>query len=281
MPGKVFLVGAGPGDPDLLTLKGKKCLQEADAILYDQLINWALMNYAPASAELIYVGKRAGKHCANQREIERLLISRAREGQRVVRLKGGDPFVFGRGGEEAEALNRAGIPYEIIPGISSAIAVPAYAGIPLTHRTHASSAVIVTGHNALDGKNTVDWGLLARAVDTLVILMGLRNLKEIMDRLLHGGCDAEKPAAIIESGTLPSQRSITGTVGTIAGLAAKHRIRPPTIIVVGEVVRLAEERSWYEELLRNQRYPNGARDEKSPNLPDHKVSLEPRSVTVA
>ena len=235
--GKVFLVGAGPGDPDLLTLKGKKCLERADVVLYDQLVNAALMEYAPKSTELIYVGKQAGKHCACQVEIEELLISRARQGKNVVRLKGGDPFVFGRGGEETEVLNRAGIPYEIVPGVSSAIAVPASAGIPLTHRAHASSAAIVTGHSSPAGKNTINWQALASAVDTLVILMGVQKLGEIMQRLLEGGCEAERPVAIIESGTLPSQRNITGTVGTITNLAANCQTQPPAVIVIGEVAR--------------------------------------------
>jgi uroporphyrin-III C-methyltransferase len=178
--GKVYLVGAGPGDPDLLTLKGKNCLEQAEAILYDRLVSAELLEHAVQSAELIYVGKQAGKHCVNQREIEELLICKAREGKLVVRLKGGDPFVFGRGGEEAAALKRAGVPYEIVPGVSSAIAAPAYAGIPITHRSCASSVAIVTGHETSNGSGQVKWSELIRSVDTLVILMGLHNLKKIM-----------------------------------------------------------------------------------------------------
>jgi uroporphyrin-III C-methyltransferase len=253
--GKVSIVGAGPGDPDLLTLKGRRCLEQADAVLYDQLINRALINYAPPGAELVYVGKQAGRHCFDQGEIQKLLTRRAREGKKVVRLKGGDPFVFGRGGEEAEVLNRAGIPYEIVPGVSSAIAVPACAGISLTHRAHASSAAIVTGHSSPAGKNTVNWQALASAVDTLVILMGVQKLGEIMQRLLDGGCEAERPVAIIESGTLPSQRSITGTVGTITKLAANSQTQPPAVIVIGEVVRFAEQLNWREMLRLQGRAP--------------------------
>jgi uroporphyrin-III C-methyltransferase len=245
--GKVFLVGAGPGDPDLLTLKGKKCLERADVVLYDQLVNAALMEYAPRSAKLIYVGKQAGKHRACQAEIEELLIHRARQGKNVVRLKGGDPFVFGRGGEEAEALKRAGIPCEVVPGVSSAIAVPAYVGIPVTHRSCASSVAIVTGHKAPDGKGQVRWGELARSVDTLVILMGLRNLREIMSRLGDGGCEPQRPVALIQSGTRGSQRTVTGTVETIADLADRYQFRTPTVIVVGKVVNLGRELHWFSQ----------------------------------
>jgi uroporphyrin-III C-methyltransferase len=244
--GKVYLVGAGPGDPDLLTLKGKKCLERADVILYDRLVSEDLLDFAAESAELIYVGKRPGKHCASQTTIEELLIQRARQGKRVVRLKGGDPFVFGRGGEEAEALNRAGIPYEVVPGVSSAIAVPAYAGIPLTHRTCASSVAIVTGHKTSWG-NDVRWGELVQSVNTLVILMGLHNLREIMNRLLEGGCEPQRPVALIQSGTRPSQRSVVGTVATIADLAEREKFQSPTVIVVGKVAKLGRELHWVSE----------------------------------
>jgi uroporphyrinogen III methyltransferase/synthase len=247
--GKVFLVGAGPGDPGLLTLKGKKCLERADVVLYDRLANGVLTEHAPQSAELIYVGKQTGKRCIRQAEIEQLLIRRARQGKNVVRLKGGDPFVFGRGGEEAEALKRAGIPYEVIPGVSSAIAVPAYAGIPVTHRSWASSVAIVTGHKAPGGKDQVKWDQFAHSVDTLVILMGLRNLREIMFRLTEGGCEPQRPVALIQSGTRVSQRIVTGTVGTIADLADRYKFRTPTVIVVGGVVNLGRELHWFSETM--------------------------------
>ena len=254
--GKVFLVGAGPGDPELLTLKGRRCLEEADVILYDRLVNAELMDHVARDAELIYVGKQVGKRCAKQRDIEELLIRRARDGKKVVRLKGGDPFVFGRGGEEAQALNRAGIPYEIVPGVSSAIAAPAYAGIPVTHRCCASSFAVVTGRQSSVGTTKVDWHALARGVDTLVIMMGVQNLGEIMNHLLNGGCEVERPAAIVESGTRPSQRTVFGTVGTIARLAEKYRMGSPAVIVVGEVVRLSEKIRWYEKRLCGELIPS-------------------------
>ncbi len=247
--GKVFLVGAGPGDPDLLTLKGKRCLEAADVILYDQLVNGELLEFAHADAELMYVGKRAGKHCVEQRDIEALLIQKAREGEIVVRLKGGVPFVFGRGGEEAEALSAAGIPYEFVPGVSSAIAAPAYAGIPVTHRSCASSLAIVTGHKAHNGCGEVKWRDLARSVDTIVILMGLQNLREIMKQLLNGGCEPGRPVALIQSGTRPSQRTLVATVATIAHLVEGAGFKSPTLIVVGEVVNLRRRLQWRESVV--------------------------------
>jgi uroporphyrin-III C-methyltransferase len=249
--GKVFLVGAGPGDPDLLTLKGKRCLEEADVVLYDQLINPELLDHA-RRAELIYAGKQARKRGIDQSTIEALLLHYARAGKCVVRLKGGDPFVFGRGGEEAEALTRAGIPYEIVPGISSAIAAPAYAGIPVTHRAHASSIAIVSGYQSSETSGKADWSALVNGADTLVILMGLENLAEIMDRLLAAGCQAERPAAVIASATYPYQRIVTGTVGTVGQLVASRSIQPPAVTVVGEVVKLSGMLAWYEAVSSNE-----------------------------
>jgi uroporphyrin-III C-methyltransferase/precorrin-2 dehydrogenase/sirohydrochlorin ferrochelatase len=243
--GKVYLVGAGPGDPELLTLKGKRCLEQADVILFDELANRELLQFAGAKSEWIYVGKKPGAHCADQKSIEGILVAKARAGKYVVRLKGGDPLVFGRGGEEAQALQQAGIPFEIVPGISSAIAVPAYAGIPITHRDCASSVAFVAGHQSAN-RASVDWARLARSVDTLVIVMGLQNLADIMDRLLKGGCAPDHPVMLIQSGTLPSQRTLAGTVETIAGLAAGKAFASPVTIVVGNVVRLAEELAWFQ-----------------------------------
>jgi uroporphyrin-III C-methyltransferase len=236
--GKVFLVGAGPGDPELITLKGKRCLEAADVILYDELVNRELMRFAPGHAELLYVGKKAGTHCAGQRAIEALLISYARRGKNVVRLKGGDPFLFGRGGEEAQALCAAGIPYEIVPGVSAALAVPACAGIPVTYRGVASSVAIVSGHSAVG--SDVKWGELLRAVDTLVILMGLKNLKAIMNRLRAEGCSPERPVALVQSGTLPAQKTAVGTVASIVELSERGRFGSPSVIIVGEMVNFAE-----------------------------------------
>jgi len=266
--GKVFLVGAGPGDPELFTLKGKRCLEAADAILFDELANHELLEFADANAELIYVGKKPGKHCADQREIEALLIDHARQGKTVVRLKGGDPFVFGRGGEEAVALRAAGVPFEIVPGISSAIAAPAYAGIPVTHRGLAASFAVVTGHQAL--ANATDWGGLIRSVDTLVILMGLANLAAIMNQLLAGGCELERPVALIQSGSSRRQKVVIGTVTTIAALAGEAKLQSPVTIVVGAVVRLAEQLDWYLGITSSV---HGNCDSML-----EKLSLEPRSV---
>lgn len=245
--GKVFLVGAGPGDPQLLTLKGKRCLEAADAILYDELVNAALLVHARQNCALIYVGKKPGGHCAEQTAIEALLIEHARAGKKVVRLKGGDPFVFGRGGEEVQALRRAGIPFEIVPGISAAIAVPAYAGIPVTHRSCASSMAIVTGHRAKEGD--IRWAELLRSVDTLIVLMGARNLRALMQQLLQSGCAPTRPVALIQSGTTPLQKSAIGTVATAADLAAAEKFRSPMVIVVGDVVRLAATFAWFPEGL--------------------------------
>ena len=241
--GKVYLVGAGPSDPELLTLKGKRCLEAADVVIYDALANQALLAFVRGDSTLIYVGKRPGEHCADQREIENLLIHHARQGRVVVRLKGGDPFVFGRGGEEALALSRAGIPFEIVPGVSSALAVPAYAGIPVTHRSVASSFAVVTGHRASgDG---IKWGALARSVDTLVILMGWHNLDAIMSELVAGGCEPERPVALVQAGTSAGQRVLSGTVATIGALATHLNFRSPVLIVVGDVVRLSQQLGWF------------------------------------
>jgi len=249
--GKVYLVGAGPGDPELLTLKGKRCLEAAETILYDRLVDESILDFASPDAGLIYCGKKAGGHCLPQCEIEAIMISRAKEGKIVVRLKGGDPFIFGRGGEEAEALRNAGVPYEVVPGVSSAIAAPAYAGIPLTHREYSSSVAIVTGHKACGGQGAVKLERLAGAVDTLVILMGLGNLKNNMSRLMHGGLNPETPVAIVRWGTCPYQQTLVGTVETIADLAEKRKLRSPVVIVVGDVVRLRGKLSWFEGLASN------------------------------
>lgn len=241
--GKVYLVGAGPGDPGLLTLKGKRCLELADVVIYDYLANDRLLAHAPPDAERIYVGKRGGERYLPQEEINRLVIDRARRGQVVVRLKGGDPFIFGRGGEEAEALVGAGIPYEVVPGVTSAIAVPAYAGIPLTHRDLASSVAFVTGRPAREGPG-IDWRALA-GMGTVVFLMGVSRLAEIAKGLVQHGRAPETPVALIRLGTWPVQETVTGTLHDIVEKAAT--VPPPAIIVVGEVVRLRDLLAWFEE----------------------------------
>jgi uroporphyrin-III C-methyltransferase len=264
--GKVYLIGAGPGDPGLLTLKGKRCLEQAQVILYDRLVNKEILSFASPDAKLIYCGKKAGGHCLPQCEIEAIMISRAREGKIVVRLKGGDPFIFGRGGEEAEALRNAGVPYEVVPGVSSAIAVPAYAGIPLTHREYSSSVTIVTGHKSCDGKGEVRWEQLACAVDTLVILMGLGNLEENMSRLMAGGCEAERPVALVRWGTRASQETLVGTVGTIADMAEQRNFSSPAVIVVGDVVRFRNRLNWFESSFASKYCRIVTLDGKTPAL---------------
>lgn len=241
--GKVYLVGAGPGDPGLITVRGLELLRSAQVIVYDQLVNLELLEETPSTAIRIFVGKQAGRHCIAQEEINRILIDHARLGYGVVRLKGGDPFVFGRGGEEAEALAGAEIPFEIVPGVSSAVAVPAYAGIPVTHRKFASSFAVVTGHEARKGKSAVDWGKLATAVDTLVILMGLHNLPAIVAKLIAHGRSPETPAAVIRRGTTYEQETVIGTLADIVEKSAS--LKAPTLIVVGEVVELRNQLNWF------------------------------------
>jgi uroporphyrin-III C-methyltransferase len=240
--GKVYLVGAGPGDPGLLTVRGLELLRTTPVIVYDQLVNPALLDEAGSETVKIFVGKRAGRHCIAQEEINGVLIAHAQLGHDVLRLKGGDPFVFGRGGEEAEALADAGIPFEIVPGVSSAIAVPAYAGVPLTHRKFASSFAVVTGHEARKANSNVDWAKLATAVDTLVILMGLTNLAIIVQKLIEHGRSAQTPVAVIRSGTTSNQESVIGTLEDIVEKSAL--IEPPALIVVGDVVSLADKLEW-------------------------------------
>ena len=241
--GKVYLVGAGPGDPGLLTVRGLQLLRKADVIVYDQLVNPALLEEASPLARKIFAGKQAGRHCIAQAEINGVLIGCARLGQEVLRLKGGDPFVFGRGGEEAEALADAGISFEIVPGVSSAVAVPAYAGIPLTHRNFASSFAVVTGHEARKAQTSVDWAKLATAVDTLVILMGLGNLPIIVGNLMKHGRAPETPAAVICMGTTGEQETVLGTLADIVEKSAA--IEAPALIVVGDVVSLADKLEWF------------------------------------
>src|SRR5437870_6362818 len=243
----VYLVGAGPGDPGLITVAGLRRLKEADAVVYDRLVNEALLKEVRPDAELVFVGKIAGES-HDQEAINRLLIEKAREGKRVVRLKGGDPFVFGRGGEEAEALREAGISFEIVPGVTSAVAVPAYAGIPVTHRGLASTFAVITGHeNPEKPESSIDWGKLATAVDTLVFLMGTKTLPEIVEKLIENGCTPKTPAAVIRWGTTPEQQTVTGTLTDIVRRVQEANLSPPAITVVGEVVRLREKLSWFED----------------------------------
>jgi uroporphyrin-III C-methyltransferase len=236
--GIVYLVGAGPGDPELMTVRGLKCLRRADVVIYDRLLDPALVDEAPPWAERIFAGKAPGNHTLCQEEINMLLVERARSGQVVVRLKGGDPFVFGRGGEEALACAAAGVRWEVVPGVSSAISVPASVAIPVTHRGIARSFAVVTAQPSGECEEP-DWAALAR-IDTLVVLMGVAQLPHLTERLVHYGRSPHMPAAIIQSGTLPGERVVIGTVGDLAGRAAREGIRSPATIVIGEVVRLRE-----------------------------------------
>jgi len=244
--GKVYLVGAGPGDPGLFTLKGKRCLEEADVVAYDALANTRLLAYAKPEAELIYVGKRGGQHALPQEEIGQLLVERARAGKIVARLKGGDPFIFGRGGEEAEELASAGISFEVVPGVTSAVAAPAYAGIPLTHRDFTSTVAFVTGHEDPTKEDTsIAWDKIATGIGTLVFFMGVGQLPEIVKRLVEHGRSPETPAAVIRWGTRAGQAVVTGTLATLVERCAG--MKPPALIVVGEVVALREKLRWFED----------------------------------
>ncbi len=245
--GTVYFVGAGPGDPGLLTLRGRACLRKADVVLFDHLANPVLLDHAAPGAERIYVGRRGRGAYRPQEEINRLILEKAREGKCVVRLKGGDPFVFGRGGEEAEVVAEARIPFEVVPGVTSAVAVPAYAGIPVTHRTLASTVAFITGHEDPAKNGTaLEWPRLASADGTLVFVMGVMQLPMIVSRLIEEGKSRETPVAVIRWGTYAGQRTVTGTLGTIAAQAAAAGMRPPAVVVVGEVVRLRERLNWFE-----------------------------------
>ncbi len=246
-PGTVYLVGAGPGDPGLLTIKARDCIRQAEAVVYDYLANPAFLDSAPEEAELIYVGKKAGSHTLSQEEINRLIVDLARAGKRVVRLKGGDPFIFGRGGEEAEELAASGIPFEVVPGVTSAVAVPAYAGIPLTHRDMTATVAFITGHeDPSKEKTSIAWDRLATGAGTLVFLMGVGNLPKIAERLMEHGRSGATPTAVIRRGTVSQQRTVTGPLKDISRIVRDEGIKPPAIIVVGEVVSLRDALNWYE-----------------------------------
>lgn len=247
--GKVFIVGAGPGDKDLITVKGLRCIQEADVILYDRLINKELLSYAKSNAKLIYCGKLPNRHAMIQDHINYLLVKYASQGKTVTRLKGGDPFVFGRGAEEAEVLREHGIPYEIVPGITSGIAAAAYAGIPVTHRDYSSSFAIVTGHMREGKDEAIKWENLAKGVDTIAIYMGVGNLPYICQQLVKYGKKPETPVAVIYMGTYEVQKTVIGTLNTIVQIAKEEEIKNPSMIIVGEVVNVREKIKWYEETL--------------------------------
>ena len=247
MKGKVYLVGAGPGDPGLITVKGLECIKKADVLIYDFLASSVFLKHASKNAEIIYVGKKGSDHTFSQENINALIVEKAKIGLTVTRLKGGDPFIFGRGGEEAEVLIHANIPFEIVPGVTSAIAVPAYAGIPLTHRKFTSTLAFVTGHEDPTKKeSSIDWKALAKGIGTLVFLMGVKNLHHIREGLISHGMHPDTPAALIRWGTTAQQVTVTGTIDTIVELKNANDIKPPAILVVGHVVGLREKIKWYE-----------------------------------
>ncbi len=247
LPGHVYLVGAGPGDPELLTLRGARLVAGADVLVYDNLVAPAILDLALAAAERIYVGKKAADHSLPQEAINALLVRLAQEGKRVVRLKGGDPFIFGRGGEEMEDLLAAGITVEVVPGVTAAAGVAAYAGIPLTHRDHAQSVVFTTGF-LKNGALGLDWRLLAHPGQTLVIYMGVSRLAEICTQLIAHGLPATTPAAVIERGTTHAQRVAKADLATLADEVLRMGIRPPSLTIVGDVVSLYPRLSWFQPM---------------------------------
>lgn len=267
MMGKVYLVGAGPGDPDLITVRGLRVLRRADVVVYDRLANPALLDETPPWAERVFAGKAPGYKVLAQDEINALLVRRAQEGDVVVRLKGGDPFVFGRGGEEALACTEANVPWEVVPGISSALGVPSRAGVPVTQRGIAGNFAVVTGHRA--GDDDVDWAALAR-IDTLVVLMGVNRLSHTVEMLLRHGCAPQTPVIIVERGTWPDERITNGTLDTIVAVAERQNVRPPATIVIGAVAGLqmrghplgsfglSRPESWFAQEMSGSSYTSAA-----------------------
>lgn len=246
--GCVYLVGAGPGDPELITVKGKRLLENCDDLVYDYLVDDRLLQWVSPNCRRHYVGKRAGFHALPQEEIEKLLVKLASEGNRVVRLKGGDPFIFGRGGEEATSLRQAGIRYEVVPAVTAALGCAAYSGIPLTHRDKSATVTFASGHERTDkgSEQMVNWRNLAKAGGTLVLYMAMGRLEEIVGELMAGGVDPSTPVCIVEWGTTPRQRNLVGTLGDIVHRSAQAEMKPPAVVIIGKVVDYAETLGWYE-----------------------------------
>lgn len=244
-PGQVALIGTGPGDPELLTLRALRLMQQADIVLYDNLVSAEIMMLVPKHIERLYVGKERNQHTMRQEAINRTLVDLAKSGKRVVRLKGGDPFIFGRGGEEIETLSADGITFQVVPGITAALGVSAYAGIPLTHRDYSQACIFVTGH-LKDGTTNLDWPALARPRQTIVFYMGYLGLPEICRQMIAHGLPMETPAAIIQQGTTDEQQTVIGNLSTLPDLARQAELRPPSLIIVGEVVKLREKLAWYQ-----------------------------------
>ena len=244
IPGRVYLVGAGPGDPELLTLKGRRVLESAAVVLFDHLANDEILRLAPPAAERIYVGKKKADHAVSQDEIARLMIDRAGAGKIVVRLKGGDPFLFGRGGEEIEALAAAGIPFEVVPGVTSPLGLAAYTGVPLTHRDHTSVVTFLTGHDPAQ----IDWQGVAASAGTIVVFMGLTTLPEIARRLIAAGRPGQTPAMAVRWATRPMQQTVVAPLEELAARVAEAGMKPPATIVIGDVVDLRPQLGWFERL---------------------------------
>jgi uroporphyrinogen III methyltransferase/synthase len=269
--GKVYLVGAGPGDPGLLTIKARDLIAAAGCVVYDHLVNPEILRHAAPGAELIYAGKRPGKCAMRQETINALLVTKSTEHGVVVRLKGGDPFIFGRGGEEALALVSAGVPWEVVPGVSAGAAVAAYAGIPITHRGLSSSVAFITGHeDPAKIESSVDWGRLARGVDTLVIFMGVSSAPQIAEQLMAHGLGADTPAAVIRRGTYEHQECHVTTLAELARLIEARAVTTPAIIVIGEVVRLREKLNWFDsaKTLDHAHFPFSVSQLSSATAPD-------------
>jgi uroporphyrin-III C-methyltransferase/precorrin-2 dehydrogenase/sirohydrochlorin ferrochelatase len=242
--GEVYLVGAGPGNPDLLTFRALRLMQQADVVVYDRLVSPPILDMCRRDADRLYVGKERDNHAVPQDEINMVLVRLAKEGKRVLRLKGGDPFIFGRGGEEIETLREHGVPFQVVPAVTAAAGVASYAGIPLTHRDHAQALVLVTGH-LKDGTMDLDWDMLCRPKQTIVIYMGLKGLVTLCDEMKKHGMPGSTPAAIVQQGTTINQKTVTGTLDTLPALAASAELKPPTLIIVGSVVSLHEKLNWF------------------------------------
>lgn len=277
LSGTVYLVGAGPGDPELITVKGQRLLQQADVVVYDRLVHSDLVREAPPEADLYFVGKAPGEHKVMQAEINALLATKARRGHEVVRLKGGDPFVFGRGGEEALHLQRSDVPFEVVPGISSATGVPAYAGIPVTHRGRSRAFTVVTGHTCTMDDTALDWNHLT-SVDTLVILMGLRRLPQIAEKLVEVGRDADTPVAVIAAGATADQQVVRGTLDTIGGRLGP--LEPPVTIVIGEVAQWGDLLDWFDDPTTEENdFPT--EQEVQPPVPSTRTPVLPDAACTA